>query len=326
MNSFNSALLTAKRGLFLAKHVVLNTYVVEGECRGVPLTMLVADDGSTLPYIRHLAFPHGSDTSKKGMTSALDAPELIKSGADIIVVGANQLLLDRYVDRGFHLVPKWICPLFHMSDDPDTTIGNLSYDARKDIRRNIRQALDRGFKYETTTDPSWFDRFYNDVYMQYGTSKHGELAQMDGYRRVNSAFTRGVGLTITLDESPVIAAVVFKEDSTMRARYMGVYPGKEKEASLGAPTAMYYYSMQLAHSWGCSAVNLGSSRPFLSDGVLKFKMKWEPEILHDELSTAVFAIAAPTMTPAAQTFMAANPFFEMVDDRLQLHKLSSVDR
>jgi hypothetical protein len=288
--------------------------------------MLFADDGSTMPYISHLAFPQGAVTKREGVISALRAPHLIRSDADIVVVGANHLLLNRYERKGFHIVPKWLCPLFRMPEGLDSAIENLSYDARKDIRRNIRKALDKGFTYETTTDPAWFEEFYQDIYLRYGTSKHGDLAQIDGYKRVKDAFDRGIGMTINLNESPIIGAVVLREGDVFRGRYMGVFPDQEERAAHGGPTAMYYFCMQLANSWGCTSVNMGSTRPFLSDGVLKFKMKWEPEMLHDTLSTAVFAIAAPHMTPAAQAFFAANPFFEMVGEQLRLCRPSSEEK
>lgn len=282
--------------------------------------MVVADDGSTLPYISHLAFNGDSKIRKKGVISAFKAASLARNNTDIVVVGANQLLLKKYVGRNTHLAPKYICPLFRMPGGVEAAIENLSYDARKDIRRNVRTALNKGFTYETTTDPAWFDEFYYEVYMQYGISKHGGLAQMDSYKRVKSAYDRGLGIIIMLEGQPVIGSVVFREGSTLRARYMGVYQGQEEAAYAGGPTAMYYYTMQVAYLKGCDAINMGSTRPFLSDGVLKFKMKWEPEIMHDERSTAAFAISAPELSPPARKFLAANPFFELAGDDIALYK------
>lgn len=319
--SKSEASLNIKRVLFLAKHAMLKVYLAEGEVQGLRSRIIFADDGSTMPYISHLVFPNGAEISEKGTISAFKAPSLIESDADIVVVGANHLFLNRYEQKGFHIVPKWVCPLLQIPDGLDAAIENLSYNARKDIRRNIRKALDKGFTYTTTNDPGWFEDWYSNVYLRYGLSKHGDLAQVDGYNRVKDAFDRGIGMVISVEDTPVIGSVVLREDDVFRGRYMGVFPGKEELAAHGASTAMYYYCMQLASEWGCTSVNMGSTRPFLSDGVMKFKMKWEPEILHDTLSTATFAIAAPQMTPAAQAFLAANPFFEMVGDELKLFKM-----
>ncbi|MEN6520578.1 MAG: hypothetical protein ABFD46_05440 [Armatimonadota bacterium] len=315
--------LICKRALFLVKHLMLPVYAMEGSCREHTLRMLIADDGSTLPYISHLVFPNGASVKKIGRINALSAANLVENNADVVVVGANHLLLGEYASRGFHLVPKWVCPLFSMPEGLDTAIENISYSARKDIRRNIRIALDKGFTYEVTSDPAWFEMFYHDVYMRYGMGKYGDLAQIDSYSRVKDSYSKGIGLIITLDGKPVIGTVVLREGTTLRARYMGVYPDQDNASTTGSPTAMYYFTMKLAHSLGCTAVNLGSTRPFLSDGVLKFKMKWEPKMLHDELSTAVFAIAAPGLTEPATAFLAANPFFEMIGDDIVLHKPQS---
>jgi len=316
----NSIKLTGKRLLFLARHLILPIYAVEGDCQGTRLKMLVADDGSTLPYINHLTFNDNSKIQKKGVISAFKAVNLTRSTADIVIVGANQLLLKKYAKENVHIVPKYICPLFRMPNGLEAAIENLSYDARKDIRRNIRVALNKGFTYKTTTDPAWFDEFYYKVYMQYGTRKHGALAQIDSYRRVKSAYDKGLGIIIMIDEKPVIGSIVFREGNTLRARYMGVYEGQEEAAHKGGSTAMYYFTMLVAHSMGCEATNMGSTRPFLSDGVLKFKMRWEPEILHDERSTAAFAISAPRLSTPARKFLTANPFFELAGDDIVLYK------
>lgn len=323
MRRSESSKLICKRALFLVRHLLLPVYVAEGSCRGIPLRMLIADDGSTLPYISRLAFPDGASVKNIGRINALSASNLAENSADVVVIGANQLLLEKYASRGFHLVPKWVCPLFSMPEGLDAAIENISYSARKDIRRNIRIALDKGFTYEVTSDPAWFEEFYHDVYMRYGVEKYGNLAQMDSYNRVKDSYNKGIGLIIILDGKPVIGTVVLREGTTLRARYMGVYPGQDNASTSGSPTAMYYFTMKLAHSLGCTSVNLGSTRPFLSDGVLKFKMKWEPRIIHDELSTAAFAIATPGLTEPAAAFLAANPFFEMTGDEIVLHKPQS---
>lgn len=306
--------------LFLARHPMLDLYTVEGETDGSSLTMLVADDGSTLPYISSVVFPSGAVIRRKGSICALKAHCLIDRKADLIVVGANRLLLRNYARRGFHLIPKWINPYLPLTDHPDALIDKLDKSPKRDITRNLKKAEANGFDYEVTADPAWFDNFYNDMYVPYAQKRYGELAQIDSYERVKQAYTKGAGIIVKQHGKHVGGTIVYAQRNVMRNPYVGISDGDETVAREGASRVLYYYAMLLAHSWGCEGVNFGSTRPFLSDGVLKYKLKWGMQVRHDELSTAVFALAAPGLTKPAQKFLETNPFFRLTKQGYEIFK------
>jgi glyoxylase-like metal-dependent hydrolase (beta-lactamase superfamily II) len=86
----------------------------------------------------------------------------------------------------------------------------------------------------------------------------------------------------------------------------------------GAAFALDYYLAKYAHSQGCSYVDFGHSRPFLSDGTLKYKLNWHMEVLPDDDSMGVFAVATPGHTPQALNFLKANPHFHLIKGRCHL--------
>lgn len=306
--------------LFLARHSKLDLYTVEGESAGSSLTMLVADDGSTLPYISSVVFPSGAVINKKGSIYALKAHWLIDRKVDLVVVGANYLLLRNYARMGFHLIPKWINPYLALTDHPDVLINKLDKSPKRDITRNLKKAEASGFNYEVTTEPAWFDKFYNDMYVPYAQKRYGKLAQIDGYERVKQAYTKGAGIIVKQYEKHVGGTIVYTQENVMRNPYVGISGGDEIVAREGASRVLYYYVMLLAHSWGCEGINFGSTRPFLSDGVLKYKLKWGMQLRHDELSTAVFALAAPGLTKPAQNFLETNPFFQITKHGFEIFR------
>lgn len=301
--------------MFLAKHPWLPIYRVEGEVQGTLLSMLIADDGSTLSYIREMAFPDGATTRKVGKVNAFSAPDMATSSdADIVVVGANYLLLNNYRERGFHLVPKWVCPVISTPE----CIGDIRNES---LRRNIRRAQSKGFTHEVTTSHSWFHEFYGVAYKPYAVGKFGELAVVERYRTAKRVFSRGAAVVVNLDQDHVIGMVVYPQGETLRMSYVGVYPDKECLVRQGGATVLYYYCALLAHSRGHRTVNMGTSRPFLSDGPLRFKLNWRPSrIVQNDSPSSVFAITAPRETEAARKFFAVHPFYEMVDGELQIYR------
>jgi len=308
----------AKRVGSLIRRCVLEVYSLQGTFSGGPLRMIVADDGSTLSYIEHLAFPDGAEVSRQGAISALAAPELADSDADLVVVGANLLLRRLYTRRGFRIVPKWIRLFLPTEEDPDSRFArpDVAGPVRKHFRQTLRRIEEGGFECEVTTDLKWFDRFYRDMYQPYTVQRHGELAIVHPYRKMKRTFLRGAGIIVHKDEEPVGGAVVFRSGSTLCLPHMGVLGGDVEMVKQGAGSAIDYFAMKLAHSAGCSYMNFGHTRAFLSNGVLRYKLNWQAEVREDDDAVADFAMAAPRLTEHARRFLTAHPAFHITDQGL----------
>ncbi|MBI2843295.1 MAG: GNAT family N-acetyltransferase [Armatimonadetes bacterium] len=305
----------------LARHPMLRLHLLEGECAGGPMRALVADDGHTLHYIRNLVFQNGCRVEDKGRISSLRAPKLIDSDADIIVAGANLLLLRLYTGRGFRFVPRWVRLYLRVWDHPDVMLAGLHGPSGGALRRNVRSAKNRGFGYELTRDPGWFDEFYHRMYRPYILQRFGELAVVHSYRELRREFLRGAGLIVKKDDQPEGAAIISRRGNTLRFVQIGIMDGDEKLIKEGVGTMLYYYATLLAYSQGCTRVDFGHSRAFASDGVLRYKLKWGMDVLDDDDDVGVFAISAPGITRQAQQFLSSVYHRETWDGRPSFQKV-----
>jgi len=318
MNSNASLLARLRRVKSLALHPYLGIYHLEGEFSGAPLHILVADDGFVLDYIRGLAFPNGCNQTKKGFVSAFRAMDLGRSNADMVIVGANHLLLPRYEGLGFKFAPRFVRLDLRIYDTPARMIDNLPASAREDLRRNARRMMAQGFEYEVTSDKDWFDLFYYDMYRPYAENLFGELARVHPYAMVKRDFERGIGVSIKRDGNPVAGAVSYFRDSTMVNWWKGMLHGDHSYTRVGASMALYYYRIELASMHGCKMADFGYSAPFLSDGALNYKLKWGMEVAKADNSRGVYAITAPGRTEQAMRFLRANRFFCLTDRGVEL--------
>ncbi|MDO8684039.1 MAG: hypothetical protein Q7N50_11220 [Armatimonadota bacterium] len=318
MNAMTSALINAKKVLSIAKHARLGLYQVSGACDGHDLNMMVADDGSALDFISRVFFPDGAHISKKGYISAFTAPSLKDSGADLVVVGANCLLAERYAKQGYFIVPKWVRLFMSAKEHPDTIIGQMKKSTRGDLRRNHRKAIENGFRCEITHDPAWLDCFYDKMYKPYVLHRFGDTAIFRKRGGLKGAFLKGAGLALMKNGDLVGGSVIVVEGKTLHKICMGILQGDESAVRDGASFAMYYYSIELAHSWGCEIINFGHSRPFLSDGALRFKLKWGMDVKDDDDGIGVFAIIAPGASQRGLEALAAHPFYHLHDGALKL--------
>jgi hypothetical protein len=312
--SSDASLLTRWRRLkSLIRRPFLGVYRLEGDFAGEPLSILVADDGSTLGYIRALAFPAGCSQSRKGLVSVFRAMELGRSNADLVVVGGSQLLIDRYKRAGFSFAPKAVRVELSIYDEPDVMVERLPRPARKDLRRSIRRMQEQSFSYEVTNDEQWFDMFYHEMYKPYAENKFGDLARIESYGMLKRDFMRGMGVSISRNGDPVAGGISWVEDTTMVNYWRGILHGDQVVAHEGASLALYYYRIHLAFAMGCKVADFGYSAPFVSDGVLSYKLKWGMKVETSNNSRRVYAIAAPARTEQALRFLRANPFYSLTD-------------
>jgi hypothetical protein len=279
---------------------------------------IIADDGSALGYFRNLMFPNGAETVKMGVTPSVTAPSLAASDADIVIVAANQLLLRLYDGHCFHFLPKWIRLFLPVTGHPDEMLEKLTGQAGGAIRRNVKKMKASGFSYELTNDPAWFDRFYYNMYRPYALRRFGDMAAIDRYGKMLNHFKEGSGLVIKQNDEPVGAVVVVVRDKILYFYRVGMSDGDDSHTRDGASTAMYYYTALLAHEWGCEGADFGHSRPFLTDGVLRYKLKWGMKVLNIDDGIGLYAVTAPGRTEQALKFLSLNRFYQLADGAISL--------
>lgn len=314
-------MIKAKRLASLLKHGKLDMCLLEGNYQGGPMRVLVADDDSTLNYIRSLIFKGEPKVTSVGLISAFSGPNLCSTNADLVIVGANHLLLNSYLSKGFHLVPKWIRLFVPIWDHPDVMYNSpeLESTTRKYFRRLKRTIESQGYTFGVTVDPEWFNFFYHRMYLPYARKRHSNLAIVHSYKIVHNNFSRGIGVMVSKDGVPLGGGIAFREGKTMNFKHMGMMDGNIKASREGASAALDYHVIQIGHSLGCDQMNFGHTRAFTSDGVLKYKLMWRTRVEDDDDAISVFAIAAPGNTPQAQKFKSEHKFYQLNPGGVELY-------
>lgn len=307
------ALNRARQAASLIRHPMLDVYSVEGVSNCGHLRLLVGDDGSTLDYITSLLFSEGAEVSRMKRVNVLRGPRLDQCSADVVVVGANLLLADLYVQQGFYLVPKWVRLFLPVEEDPYIRLHNFGRQTRKYFKWMLKKIQDARFECEVVTDAAWLDTFYYDMYCPYARQRFGDSAVVHSHRKVRETFRRGAGIVVRRGARPVAGTVVSRQGPDLRVPHVGVLEGDTEAVRDGALFAMDYYAVQFAHTSGCKFVDFGHSRPFLSDGPLRYKLNWHMEVRDDDDGVGVFAVATPGDNERAARFLQSNPFFRLTE-------------
>lgn len=307
-----------KRAASLVKHSSLPVYYLEGQYQDQPLRLLVADDGYTLPYMQSMVFPDGATVSKKPAVSAFNAHHLAEADADMVVVGANYLLQGRYGANAFRIVPKWVRLFLPTRQEPYERLYEQGRQTRKYFKWMLKKVKDAGFVCEVINDREWLPRFYQDMYEPYAAHRYGEAAVFHDYVTVKKTLSHGGAIIVRKNEEEIAAVVFSLDDSEMRVPHFGAYIDKFDEVRDGANFALDFFTAELAHQKGCDHVDFGHSRPFLSDGVLRYKLNWHMDPVEDDDALSVFAIATPGQSERGLRFLEENPFFEYIDGEIRM--------
>jgi hypothetical protein len=180
--------------------------------------------------------------------------------------------------------------------------------------------LERGFGTYLTTDTKWFDQFYYDMLKPFAQQRFSEQAIVRSYSRVKKTFEKGLGIVITRDNNPVAGAIAYRHGDTLVTPIKGIMHGDEQLARDGVSTALYYYTIEMAHSSGCTGIDFSRSRPFLCDGVLSYKLRWGMELVDEDIGTAAFAVAVPFGRGPGRRFLDDHPFIHLSNSGLSLSK------
>jgi hypothetical protein len=232
-------------------------------------------------------------TIVKGSKNVQDCSLIITEGPEIIV----KIFRSKYDFS----VPCWV----HGKADIS---GDTFHKFRRDhsIHNSLRKIAKNGLYCQQTNDDADFEYFYRNMYLPFITQRYGTGALLANYYSLKTLFEKGDLLLVKKGEEPIAGGLVGFENNSARCYILGVKDANRYYIQLGAIGALYYFELVYFRDRGYNEVNLGDSRPFLKDGVLNFKKKWNLSI--DSKYEIGFMLKILRVTPGTKAFLINNPF------------------
>jgi hypothetical protein len=123
-----------------------------------------------------------------------------------------------------------------------------------------------------SADPADLDFFYDKMYVAYLQKRFDDAIIVKKVFFQNYLGECGELLFLKKDDQIVAGALFDHVGNSYILLTLGVTD--EKYVKEGATTALYYYGIKRAQEKGATYFDYGLSRPFVSDGVLKYKSRW----------------------------------------------------
>jgi len=291
--------------LALARGLRLPLAVVRGRtaATGASASVLLAGNGPDLDYLlgRFLAGP--LEREPLGRVSLPELPTWLKRRReehDLTLARLDELSGRALLGPEYLRAPDWLGTLLPLG-------GAVRPSSTRSIASDLARVRRNELRWHVSRDEADFERFHQTMYRPYARRRHGDLAIDRNVHQLRRVFRAGCLLWVTHRGQPLAAMLLLSRGHVLKLVVLGTIDGDLEALDLGALAALYLFSIEYADERGLTAVDLGGVRPCLSDGVLRYKRKWnvclrpKPDVYHD------FALYWPRWNAALAGFLADHP-------------------
>jgi len=258
-------------------------------------------------YCARLLLGKESNHTSAGYRFFWAMPKMLKS-CDVVVSEISPLAYNKFQKYNGFIMPVWATMRINI-DRPLSEITKITVSDFSNVMRRIRKY---NLSYEILNDKESFDLFYNRFYLPYTSVRHGEEALIEDLSVFwNSLSSRSI-MAVKEDNMIVAAALISRAGDSFNFMRLGLLDGNEEYRKHGVIGALYYFGIVEGQKTGYKYFDVGGTRPFLSDGLTKYKMGLCAEFVQDHSFWKEYLwFGFKKDSAAAQDFLNANPFMHI---------------
>ena len=227
------------------------------------------------------------------------------SDIDAVFINCDRFYSDYLQKQELTIIPELISMTLDVSEPFEKIFNGFNKSAKEEIRRIKRYK----YEYEVYQDLDKLKLFYNHMYMPYTYLRHGKLAICANFYTIRHLFERGSKLMfVKLDNEYVFGSLFFIKKDTIIGTHAGIMDGQIDCFKKNISAASYYFSILWAKENGARFLDFGTCRPFLNDGLFKYKKKWGTTMEKAKGNFGIFAFKTCKEGKGIQSFLENNPF------------------
>jgi len=288
----------------------LTVYLINGKEKhsGEEITVLFLSNTDSFSYLPNLIFSEGISIKKIKNLHIWNISKKfceIPSDIDAVFIKCDRFYSNFLQKQDLTVIPELISMTLDVSEPFEKIFTKFNKSAKEEIRRIKRYKYD----YEICQDLDKLKLFYNHMYMPYTYLRHGKLAICANFYTIRHLFERGSKLMfVKLDNEYVFGSLFFFKNDTIIGTHAGIMDGQINCFKKNISAASYYFSILWAKENGAKYLDFGTCRPFLNDGLFKYKKKWGAAIEKAKGNFGIFAFKTCKDSKGIQSFLKNNPF------------------
>ncbi len=182
------------------------------------------------------------------------------------------------------------------------------------VRDDLRKIRKFAYSFEVTQDIRRYEDFYHHMYLPYAVQTFGDGALTWSPEVLEESFRAGELLIVNRHGTPVAGELIRYTESAPRLLVLGVRDASRELVHEGVIGALYHFALRHLESKGFRRVELGKTRAFLNDGILRYKKKLGLRLLGP--ADGCFYLRVLRHTEATKTFLQTNPLIFARDGAL----------
>lgn len=223
---------------------------------------------------------------------------------DIVFAEISLASMNFFRRSGF-VMPEWVT--MHINTTPPMTeLRQPSVSSFADIERLIRK---HDLSCETSSELKDVHQFYEEMYLPFTANRHRDEALIEPLGSIFDPSKASFILFIKEKDRRVAAGLIEQHEDFVHLKRLGVTGGNETPMRHGAVGAIYYFLYLEAQRLGCRYMDIGGSRPFVTDGLTRYKLSLNAAFHSDHSTWREYLwLGLNPASAKAQAFMRDNPF------------------
>lgn len=220
---------------------------------------------------------------------------------DIVFVAASRILSEFLLSKTFLILPQ-----INFSLDISDAWNSIYARMHRHKRKAIRRIEKLGYTYKITRESEKLRTFCDQMYRPRILHRHGKSAEVVSFAECERLFRSGGLLLVKLDGKSVSGAIYVHHGDELYIPMLGV---EQMDNYFSKQVAALYFTILWARKQGYKKIDYGSCRPFLNDGIFRFKKEWGMKMKPVEGKDArIFAIKLCNFENQTIDFLLDNPF------------------
>lgn len=313
----NSA-ISLTRIFTLLSQLKLTCYQISGKEKNsdLPLTILFFSENNKFSYLIDQLFCKGPDIKILGgesLRAIASAFKKNKNDIDAIFIRCDRFFCKFLEKKGCKIIPEFVSLKVDLSKELSEIYKSFSKSAKEDIRKVKKE----GFSYEITDDLDKIRFFYDSMYIPYSYKRYGNFAICATFSTIRHLVERGSKLMlIKKNNDYLFGSLFFFSNNTVIGTHAGIINGKTELLKKGVSSASYYFAIIYSKKLNAKYLDFGSCRPFLNNGLLRYKKKWGASVENSKSSFSVFGFKPIGKKDGIKEFMLNNPFISWDESKL----------
>ncbi len=246
---------------------------------GLPLNLLYLGEGYSLDYFKTIFFQsvtHESEITQYSLLDLFRGISPMPKEYDLRICEFTPRTMNFIPKKGRFKIPEWIEQEIPLEGSWEDVVGRFRKNTKTTDLRLVRK-----YKYtsDVVNDPESLKYFYNVLYLPYVKHRFQKAVQIVDDEWLIAVAEKGGLLRILNGDQVIAGAVLHRGKQYLDWLWIGALMQNGQDLYKGASSSLYYHSIKYAHDEGFPKIKLNQSRPFLSDGVYRYKRKWGAHIV-----------------------------------------------